>query len=87
VAREVDRRRERVLVEGDIEALFVGDRVDPLRVVRELLGEVFATPAAAAGGGGTRKLDRLYTSVTTFSRRSGGLVTYSGGKQVTESVI
>ena len=76
VARDVERRSERVLVDGDTEARFEGVRAAPLRLA---FGEVFDALALAggAGGGGTRKADRLNISVTNLSRHCGGLSTYS----------
>lgn len=69
VALDVERRKERVLVDGDTEARLDGVRVVPRRVA---FGEVLSALAGGLGGGGTRKEDRLYTSVTMFSRRCGG---------------
>lgn len=66
-----------MLIEGETEARFEGERVDPRRVVLEVLGDTLCEPAGGVGGGGTRNEARLYTSVTISSRRCGGRATWS----------
>ena len=58
-ALELDLRKVRVLVTGEVEDRFEGDRPPPLRVVGfEVLGEPLAL-LAEGGGGGTRYVERL----------------------------